>query len=129
MIHKHDIRNDDDVEKLVHTFYSKVRKDERLGYIFNDFARVSWDHHLPRMVDFWSNLLFQTNRYDGKPYHKHTPLPIEKQDFFLWFTLFEETVDQLFAGERADHAKEMAGRIASSFSIRMEMDGKFESSL
>jgi hemoglobin len=129
MIHKHDIRNDDDVEKLVHTFYSKVKNDERLGYIFNDFARVNWDHHLPRMVDFWSNLLFQTNRYDGKPYRKHIPLPIEKQDFFLWFTLFEETVDQLFAGDRADHAKEMAGRIAASFSIRMEMDGKFESSL
>jgi hemoglobin len=123
---KHDIRNDEDVRKLVHTFYKKVQGDDRLGYIFNDYANVDWDTHLPKMVDFWSNLLFQTRRYKGRPLQKHFPLPIEKQDFQLWFGLFEKTVDELFKGERADHAKEMAARIASSFSIRMEMEGKFE---
>lgn len=123
---KYDIRNDEDVRKLVHTFYKKVQEDDRLGYIFNDYANVDWDTHLPKMVDFWSNLLFQTRRYKGRPLQKHFPLPIEKQDFQLWFGLFEKTVDELFKGERADHAKEMAARIASSFSIRMEMEGKFE---
>lgn len=123
---KNDIRNDEDIRKLVHTFYGKVQDDERLGYIFNDFAEVDWDKHLPKMVDFWSNLLFQTRRYEGKPFRQHLPLPIEKQDFSRWFGLFESTVDELFHGERANHAKEMAARIASSFSIRMEIDGKFD---
>ncbi|MDZ7721123.1 MAG: group III truncated hemoglobin [Balneolaceae bacterium] len=121
-----DIRNDQDIKLLVHTFYGKVEDDERLGYIFNDVAEVDWDEHLPKMVDFWSNLLFQTRRYKGKPFRQHLPLPIEKQDFSRWFGLFESTVDELFEGERANHAKEMAARIASSFSLRMEMDGKFD---
>jgi hemoglobin len=123
---KHDIRNDEDIKVLVHTFYANVQDDERLGYIFNEYAGVDWNLHLPRMVDFWSNLLFQTKRYEGRPFRKHLPLPIEKQDFHLWFGLFEKTVDELFKGERAGHAKEMAGRIAASFLLRMEMKGRFE---
>lgn len=123
---KHDIRHDNDVGELVQTFYGKVQKDERLGYIFNDFADVEWNQHLPKMVDFWSNLLFQTGRYKGKPFRQHLPLPIEKEDFSRWLGLFETTVDELFEGERANYAKEMAGKVAASFALRMEMDGKFD---
>jgi hemoglobin len=122
----HDIRNDEDIKTLVYAFYSKVQEDERLGYIFNDVAEVNWNKHLPNMVDFWSNLLFQTGRYKGRPFHQHMPLPIKKMDFGRWYNLFEETVDHHFEGEKADYAKEMAGKIASSFSVRMEMDGKFD---
>lgn len=122
---KNDIQNDTDIKKLVHTFYGKVEKDERLGYIFNDVAKVDWDSHLPRMIDFWSNLLFQTGRYNGRPFRQHIPLPIEKEDFGRWFSLFTETVDENFAGEKADYAKEIAGKVASSFTIRMQMMGKF----
>ncbi|MCC5907695.1 MAG: group III truncated hemoglobin [Balneolaceae bacterium] len=122
---KTDIRNDEDIKLLVHTFYGKVQDDERLGYIFNDFAGVEWDHHLPRMVDFWSNLLFRTGRYDGKPFRQHLPLPIEREDFHRWYNLFVETVDCCFEGERAEYAKEIAGKIAASFTLRMEMEDKF----
>lgn len=122
----HDIRNDSDIKTLVHAFYDRVQRDERLGYIFNDFAQVDWDKHLPDMVDFWSNILFQTRRYKGRPFRQHLPLPIKKTDFGRWFKLFEATVDEYFEGKNADYAKEMAAKIASSFSIRMEMEGKFE---
>lgn len=121
-----DIRNDEDIKKLVHTFYGKVADHERLGYIFNDYAGVDWDHHLPKMVDFWSNILFQTGRYDGRPYRKHTPLPIKPEDFKSWYDLFTETTDELFRGENAEYVKEMAAKIASAFQVRMDMDGKFE---
>lgn len=120
-----DIKNDKDIKKLVHAFYGKVQEDERLNYIFSDFAEVDWDNHLPKMVDFWSNLLFQTGKYSGRPFRKHMPLPIEKMDFSRWVNLFYKTVDDLFEGEKADYAKEMAGKIASSFSIRLEMEGNF----
>lgn len=122
----HDIRNEKDIKKLVHAFYDKVQKDERLGYIFNDVAEVDWDSHLPNMVDFWSNLLFQTGRYEGRPFRQHMSLPIKKMDFGRWYKLFEETVNEYFEGEKADYAKEMAGKIASSFSVRFEMEGKYE---
>lgn len=123
-----DIQNDEDIKKLVHSFYHKVEQDERLGYIFNDFARVDWEKHLPNMVDFWSNLLFRTRRYKGRPFRQHLPLPIRKEDFSRWYGLFEATVNEHFSGEKADYAKEMAGKIASSFSVRLEMEGKYNQS-
>lgn len=119
----HDIQNDKDVELLVHRFYKNVRDDHRLGYIFNDFAGVDWDNHLPRMVDFWSNLLFQTGRYTGRPFRKHLNLPIKEGDFDRWYRLFEKNVDNLYTGERARYAKHLARNIASSFELRMERDG------
>jgi len=120
-----DITNDKDVKLLVHAFYDKVRQDEKLGYVFNDFAKVDWDQHLPKMIDFWSNLLFQTGRYKGRPFRQHLPLPIQKDDFGRWLNLFIEAVDEHFLGEKAEYSKEMAVKIAASFSIRMEMEQKF----
>jgi hemoglobin len=122
----HDILGEDDIKTLVYAFYDKVRKDERLDYIFSDFADVNWDTHLPKMIDFWSKLLFQTKRYKGKPFRHHLPLPVMKNDFALWYGYFEEAVDEHFGGEKADYAKEIAGKITSSFYIRLEMEGKFE---
>ncbi|MGK7370788.1 MAG: group III truncated hemoglobin [Candidatus Halalkalibacterium sp. M3_1C_030] len=121
-----DLSSDEDIRRLVHAFYDRVQQDERLGYIFNDAAGVDWETHLPKMVDFWSNLIFQTNRYRGRPFRQHMPLPIQRGDFERWFGLWTETVDELFEGKNAEYAKEMAGKIASSFSIRLEMDGKFD---
>lgn len=119
----HDIQSDQDVEILVHKFYEKIRHDERLGYIFNDIAEVDWDDHLPKMVDFWSNLLFQTSRYKGRPFRQHIPLPIKEGDFDRWYRLFEETVENLYMGKKANLAKQLARNIASSFELRMEKDG------
>jgi len=125
---KSDISNDEDIKELVHTFYDRIQRDERLGYIFNEAAGVDWDKHLPRMVDFWSNLIFQTNRYRGRPFRQHLPLPIKRGDFERWFGIWSRTVDEMFEGKNADHARDMAAKIASSFSLRLEMEGKFEES-
>ncbi len=120
---KLDINNDADCEILVHTFYERVQQDERLNYIFNDFAQLDWSHHLPKMVDFWSNIIFQTGRYKGNPYQAHLTLPVQEQDFNLWLNLFLETVDDLFSGEHANHAKDIAQKVAHMFVMRMKMDG------
>ncbi len=122
----HDIRNEEDITTLVHAFYGKVEQDERLGYIFNEVSEVDWDAHLPKMVDFWSKMLFRTGRYKGRPFREHLPLPIERDDFSRWVSLFIETVDEHFMGNRAEYAKEMAKNIANSFSSRMAMEGKFD---
>src|SRR5690625_7960827 len=78
------------------------------------------------MVDFWSNLLFQTGRYKGRPFRQHLPLPIQREDFSTWLNLFHSTVDELFEGERARFAKEISTKIAQSFSLRLEMAGKYD---
>ncbi|PAU93265.1 sec-independent protein translocase TatC [Aliifodinibius salipaludis] len=121
-----DIRDEEDITTLVHAFYAKIEDDERLGHIFNEVADVDWDEHLPKMVDFWSKMLFRTERYKGRPFREHLLLPIERDDFGRWVGLFTETVDEHFEGNRADYAKELAVNIANSFSTRMAMDGKFD---
>jgi len=126
MKEKTDIRDKEDIRKLVYSFYDKVREDDRLGYIFNDVAEVDWETHLPKMVEFWSKMLFQTQDYHGRPFRKHLPLPIKKKDFTIWFGLFRETVNEYFKGEKAEFTKNLAGRVAASFTIRMEMAGKFD---
>lgn len=126
MSHLPDITSDEDIKTLVHTFYDKVQRNHRLGYIFNDYAQVDWDYHLPRMIDFWSNLIFDTGRYKGRPFRQHLPLPIQKNDFDIWYGLFEDTVDSLFEGHNAAAAKTFAKNIAASFSYRFELDGRFE---
>src|SRR6056297_2999305 len=122
----YDIRNEEDITTLVNDFYAKVEEDERLGPIFNEAADVDWDEHLPKMVDFWSKMLFRTKRYKGRPFRQHLPLPIEQEDFDRWVGLFTETVDEHFSGPKANYAKEMAENIANSFKTRMAVEGKFD---
>lgn len=120
-----DVNNDDHIKDIVHSFYGRVRKDERLGYLFDDFAKVDWPNHLPTMVDFWSNLVFHTGRYRGRPFREHWPLPIEKNDFNLWLGYWHETIDARYKGERAEFMKDMARKVAASFNMRFEMAGRY----
>lgn len=114
-----DIRNIDDIILLVDTFYKKVNEDELLSPIFNDFAKVKWDEHLPIMYSFWSAVLFETNTYKGQPFTSHTELPIHTEHFQRWLKLFGETVDELFSGPKAEEAKEKAESIAMIFQTKL----------
>ncbi|OGX86751.1 sec-independent protein translocase TatC [Hymenobacter lapidarius] len=114
-----DIASEADIRLLVDGFYAKVGQDALLGPVFNDFAHVDWPRHLPVMVDFWSSLLLGTTRYHGRPFPKHLPLPIAAAHFQRWLALFEATVDELFAGPKAEEAKVRARSIATLFEHRL----------
>lgn len=120
---KNDISNRADIEQLVNVFYDKVRKDEVIGYIFNDVANVNWEHHLPRMYDFWENIIFQTGGFRGNPMTVHVQLhrksPLSKEHFDRWQELFLQTVDELFEGEKAGLAKQRALSIATMMQIKV----------
>ena len=113
----HDIENRKDIEQLINTFYTKVRADELIGFIFNDVAKVDWHKHLPVMYDFWENIIFLTNKYIGNPMSVHMILsekvPFTKEHFQRWIQLFTGTVDELFEGKKANIAKEKAASIAA----------------
>ena len=111
-----DISSREDVELLVNTFYTKVKSNTLLGYIFNDVANVDWPHHLPKMYSFWSSILLGEQSYGGNPMKKHMELStmtsLSDKEFSEWLILFNETVDELFYGEKADEAKTRAANIA-----------------
>ena len=114
-----DITTRTDIELLVNTFYDKVNKDDVLSPVFNDFAEVNWQEHLPKMYSFWETLLFDERTYDGRPFPLHTFLPITAFHFERWIFLFKSTVDELFKGETADVAKLRASTIAHVFQNRL----------
>ncbi|MBC5775906.1 group III truncated hemoglobin [Pontibacter sp. KCTC 32443] len=116
---KRDIENEEDIKLLVDTFYDHVNLDDVLGPIFNDFAKVDWDHHLPVMYNFWSTVLFGSMAYKGQPFPKHMRLPVSREHFNRWVELFTQTVDELFEGARADEIKQKATSIAQVFQMRL----------
>ena len=116
---KSDILGEEDIQRLVHAFYAKVNNDPLLAPVFNDVAKVNWDEHLPLLCRFWSTLLFRTMTFEGRPFPKHVVLPLQKEHFTRWVSLFTGTVDELFAGAKAEEAKGFARSIADTFQLRM----------
>jgi hemoglobin len=120
---KKDIENRIDIELLVNEFYAKVKKDEVIGYIFTDVAKVNWEKHLPRMYDFWENTLFYTGTYEGNPMelhkHLHRVMPLKVEHFAQWNRLFLSTVDELYEGANAILAKQRAISISTVMQIKI----------
>lgn len=117
---KQDISTEKDIELMVNSFYAKVNKDDLLSNIFNDFSKVNWDIHLPKMYSFWNTLIFSKQSYKGSPFNAHLPLPVTKAHFDRWIQLFNETLDELFQGEVTEHTKLRARSIAHVFQSKLE---------
>ncbi|HEV7232351.1 MAG TPA: group III truncated hemoglobin, partial [Bacteroidia bacterium] len=91
-----------DIELLISSFYQKVLKDPLLKPQFEGLDIVA---HLPVMYDFWSSLLLNEHAYTGNAFDKHLRLQLSVAHFKHWLQLFEETLDELFAGEKTELAR------------------------
>lgn len=100
---------------LVDSFYAKVRADELIGPIFNEQAQVNWEEHLPKLYSFWEDLLFGTANYHGRPFPPHLKFNLKIEHFERWLSLFSQTVDDHFYGQKAEEAKARAQRIGQNF--------------
>lgn len=120
---KKDIANREDIRSLINYFYRKVIIDPLIGFIFTDVAKVNWQKHLPVMYDFWENSLFYTGCYTGNPLQLHQRLnrlsPLKPAHFERWLELFNETVDELFEGEKAELAKQRAYSISTVIRLKL----------
>ncbi len=115
-----DIENRADIDRLMQVFYEQAITDDVIGYIFTDVAKLDLEHHLPIIGDFWESLLFGTPAYAK---HGRNPMLVHKElhaksaltfaHFERWLEIFIPSVDDLFAGERADHLKMRAEAIAA----------------
>lgn len=112
-----EITDRNDIILLVDTFYQKVRNNPVIGFIFSDVAQVNWEKHLPVMYSFWSGILLSDHSYSGNPMMKHIELgrktEMSEKQFQEWLLLFNQTVDELFSGNKAQEAKTRAETIAN----------------
>ena len=118
---KRDIENRSDIDHLMNVFYSQAMTDGLIGFIFTDVAKLDLDHHLPIIGDFWEALLFQSadySRHGRNPLRVHahldTKTPLLPRHFRRWLEIFNETVDENFAGERSEYVKLRAAAIADN---------------
>lgn len=114
---KPDIQGRAEIETLVNSFYGRVRSDDLLGFIFDKVARTDWDAHLPKMYAFWETVMFRSGGFTGNPLAAHAKLvpltDMGRDKFDRWLNLFRSTVDDLFAGENAEHIKNCAADMAN----------------
>ena len=104
------------IERLVRSFYRKIRLDPLLGPVFE--ARIhDWEPHLQRMCAFWSSVALMSGRYHGSPMTKHLPLPVDATHFDRWLALFEETAGEVCPPAAEAHFVERARRIAESLEL------------
>lgn len=121
---KPDLQTKDDVRTVVHAFYRDMEADPVLGAYF---AGLDWDAHLPKMVAFWSSIVFATGEYRGRPFDPHARMPGLARDHFAhWVGRFRRTVDAHFAGENAERMKARAEQIAGVFQVKLGLWGVFD---
>ncbi len=119
-----DIEDRADCERLVRTFYGRALVDPIIGWIFADVARLDLDAHVPIVASFWETMLLGAHTYAGSAYQPHAALHarvrLRAGHFERWLTLWRATVDELFAGDRAELAKAHADRLAHAFHRRLQ---------
>ena len=115
-----DIESLEDIKQLVDCFYGKVRQDDLLADIFNKVIGNHWPTHLEKMYRFWQTVLLEEHTYNGSPFAPHVQLPVQAEHFNRWKLLFFETVDENFAGEKAEETKFRATKMAEMFQLKIE---------
>jgi hemoglobin len=119
-----DIETRADCERLVREFYARAFADPIIGFLFTDIAKLDLEAHVPRITAFWETILLGARSYGGGAFRPHAALhakvPLLRGHFDRWVTIWSQTVDDLFAGERAELAKAHAERVASAFHRRLQ---------
>ena len=113
--------DEDFISRLVDGFYSRIRQHEVLGPIFNMAIGDNWDHHLPRMKQFWASVALNSGTYSGRPVPVHRRLRLVRPEHFdIWLGLFRETLAETGASvEVTDYFMERAERIGESLKLAM----------
>ena len=115
---KPDLDSRANIGRFVELFYARLLADEQLAPIFVDVAAIDLDVHLPHIKDYWCKLLLGETGYRRHTMNIHRKLhgrrPLRAEDFQRWLAFFTATVDDNFAGDRAERAKQIAAAIAAN---------------
>jgi hemoglobin len=104
------------IERLVRSFYDRVRQDSLIGPIFA--SKVDdWDAHIEKMCAFWSSVALMSGRYHGQPMRAHLPLPIDTPHFNRWLEIFAQTAKDICPPTATAHFLERAHRVADSLEL------------
>lgn len=99
---KKDIESRTDIEDLINEFYSQLKSDELIGFIFTKAVKLDFDKHIPIICDFWEAVLFHHPVYHGNVMLAHIALDkkvkLLPEHFERWASLLFKIIDQYFEG-------------------------------
>ena len=106
------------IENMVRLFYERALADDILGPLFRA-AIHDWEPHIKRVADFWSGIVYRTERYKGNVYAPHMKLKFEVEAFDRWLAAFESAAQDTLAPPDAATAIRVAHHMANSFKVGM----------
>ncbi|MBA4751577.1 MAG: group III truncated hemoglobin [Sphingopyxis sp.] len=112
--------SEDQIARLIPGFYARVRGDALIGPVF-DNAIGDWEHHLEKLVDFWSSVMLTSGRYKGNPvaaHLKHLPT-ITPPMFDRWLMLWTDVTGEMLPAAAAATLQQKAARIAASLQLAL----------
>ncbi len=119
-----DITSRKDIEFLMHAFYKDAFVNPEIGVFFTEIAKINLEEHIPEITDFWEQQLFRTVGYKKNVIKIHQNLDlkktIHKTHFDTWLSLFKNTVDTNFEGEKAELIKTRALSIATVMRLKIK---------
>lgn len=113
--------SEDDIDRLIPEFYSRIRADVVLGPIFNN-AISDWPEHLETLKAFWSSIILGSGRYKGQPMVKHLRhhQNMTLANFERWLSLWHQTTNDLLPATQAAALQAKAENIAKSLRLGVE---------
>lgn len=116
------------IERLVDTFYQRIRDHEALGPVFESRLVGRWPEHMDKMKSFWSAIAFKTGAYGGKPVQAHVGLHGMTAELFTqWLALFSQTLDDIAPNRQVrDWFMATAERIARSLTLSLFYNPAFD---
>lgn len=120
----HDISSPRDIDHLVRAFYKKATADPVIGKFFTEVVQINWELHIPVIVNFWSTALLGEGDYRGNVMDAHIKLhkiePMKKEHFDRWVSLWQQTIEEMFVGSKAEEAKQRGSSIAQIMTYHMQ---------
>ncbi len=121
-----DIETQDDLYFLVDNFYQRLLSDSSISYIFTDLVKIKLEEHLPILVTFWSQAIFDTGGYFNNLTKIHLDInekeKLTPELFTIWLNHFNAAVDDNFIGNNAEKIKTQALSLATVMQIKINID-------
>ena len=123
-----DIETQDDLYYLVDNFYKRLLSDASISYIFTDVVKIKLEEHLPILVTFWSQAIFDTGGYFNNLTKIHLDINaksyLSKELFEIWLDHFEAAINENFEGFNCERMKNQAHNLSTIMQIKIAQQDK-----
>ena len=120
-----DVQTQEDLYKIVDSFYKKLFADDRISYIFMEVMPIhlKLEEHLQMLVKFWSQSILGTGGYVNNLTQIHLDVDLKshltKELFEIWLHHFENAINEQYQGINCERMKNQAHNLSIIMQIKI----------